>query len=560
MRLPCSVRGELVSKNRFNSKNSGEATSMIQKHLRNLATVLTSAYLLLSPLSDAWAGDRSFNPADSFPTATPIKHLVVIFQENISFDHYFATYPHAVNPPNEPAFHHVDDTPRVNNLLSGGLLTENPNSAQPFRLDRAQALTCDQDHNYADEQKAFHMGLMDKFPESVGQSSSVAFPCPDYGHINGDIVMGYFDGNTVTAIWNYAQHFAMSDNHFGTMFGPSTVGALNLISGYTVGATVNSGNPAGNTANGATSDATIIGDPRPFLDDCHPADKTYVTITNGNKNVGDLLNDKGLSWGWFAGGFAPTSVTNGIATCGAQSSGIPGVVTDYVSHHEPFLYYPQTANQHHVHPASPSVIGTPADKLTNRQYDLNDFWTAVDNGQLPAVSYLKAKALNDGHPGNSDPLDEQTFIVNTINHLESTPEWKSTAVIILYDDSDGWYDHVMDPVVNQSAAADDNLTGPGSCGVTPPDGVVGRCGYGPRQPLLVISPFAKQNYVDHRITDQSSVLRFIEDNWKLGRLGNGSTDAKAGSLFGMFDFDDHGGRAQKLILDPQTGKVVSHIF
>ena len=116
----------------------------------------------------------------------------------------------------------------------------------------------------------------------------------------------------------------------------------------------------------------------------------------------------------------------------------------------------------------------------------------------------------------------------------------------------------MDPVINQSAATDDNLTGPGSCGVTPADGVVGRCGYGPRQPLIIVSPYAKQNYIDHRITDQSSILRFIEDNWKLGRLGNGSTDEKAGNIMSMFDFTSRD-RADKLILDPQTGlEVRSH--
>jgi phospholipase C len=112
----------------------------------------------------------------------------------------------------------------------------------------------------------------------------------------------------------------------------------------------------------------------------------------------------------------------------------------------------------------------------------------------------------------------------------------------------------MDPVVNQSSAADDNLTGPGTCGVTPGGGVPGRCGYGPRQPLLVISPYARVNYVDHLVTDQSSVLRFIEDNWELGRIGNDSTDVKAGTLDGLFDFAGVR-RAPKLKLDPQTGTV-----
>ena len=80
-----------------------------------------------------------------------------------------------------------------------------------------------------------------------------------------------------------------------------------------------------------------------------------------------------------------------------------------------------------------------------------------------------------------------------------------------------------------------------------------RCGYGPRLPFLVISPYAKVNFVDHKITDQTSIIRFIEDNWGLGRIGNQSFDAKAGSLMNMFDFTTGGQRAQKLFLNPFTG-------
>ena len=134
--------------------------------------------------------------------------------------------------------------------------------------------------------------------------------------------------------------------------------------------------------------------------------------------------------------------------------------------------------------------------------------------------------------------------------------WNDTAIIITYYDSDGWYDHVMPPIVSQSNTAQDGLTGPGACGTAPPGALPGRCGYGPRLPLLVISQFAKQNHVDHEITDHSSILRFIEDNWQLGRIGSQSFDEKAGSLLGMFDFErEHGGDAEKriLLLDPSTG-------
>jgi phospholipase C len=540
---------------------------MNAKCLRVLASAVTALTLAIGAPGSLWAQPHD---SDDFPTTTPIKHVVVIFQENISFDHYFATYPHATNPAGEPAFHAKHDTPRVNNLLAGGLLDENPNSTQPFLLDRTQAVTCDQNHSYGPEQKAFDHGLMDKFPEFVGVGNSTC----DAGTGKGPgLVMGYYDGNTVTALWNYAQHFAMSDNSFSTMFGPSSPGAISLVAGTTTNATAAAKTPGGGTANlngniaGGVLSGTLIGDARPGFDECVTTNAklqgvTTVTFPPSSKNVGDLLNAKGVTWGWFAGGFVRTGVNGGgLAVCGSHEVGLAGddavtTVGAYIPHHEPFNYYQSTANPHH-NPPTPSLIGKD-EAGVNHQYDLNDFWTALAQDHLPAVSFLKAVASQDGHPGYSDPLDEQIFLVQTINKLQQSGEWGETAVIVLYDDSDGWYDHVMDPVVNQSSSAnDDALSAPGSCGVTPALGAPGRCGYGPRQPLLVVSPWAKVNYIDHRITDQSSVLRFIEDNWSLGRIGGDSSDVKAGTLFGLFDFDNHHEHASTLVLDPNTGVVVS---
>ena len=213
---------------------------------------------------------------------TPIQHVVVIYQENVSFDHYFATYPNALNTTAaEPVFTASPNTPEVNGL-NGALLTGNPNSAQPIRLTRAQAVTCDQNHAYTAEQMAYDGGLVDKFPENTGSSSASC----DIG-IGTRIVMGYYDGNTVTAFWNYAQNFAMSDNSFSTTFGPSTPGALHLISGQTHGGTLVSG-----SASGILSSGSVIGDGRPplALDDC--TIQTATQIQMSGKNVGDLLNAK----------------------------------------------------------------------------------------------------------------------------------------------------------------------------------------------------------------------------------------------------------------------------
>jgi phospholipase C len=562
----------------------------------------TLKYLLGAALVIASSGVtvRSARPGDAFSgpignetrldqddrhdrdEATPIRHLVVIFQENVSFDHYFATYPQAANS-DGTNFVAKPGTPLVNGLFPGGLLDHNPNLAQPIRLSYSQAVTCDQDHGYLHEQQAYNNGLMNRFVETVGVGGP---PCLDYGLGKG-LVMGYYDGNTVTAIWNYAQAFAMNDNSYSTTFGPSTPGAINLIAGQTYGALIapdrtgRFGSASGNmTAIGDNGIGSVIGDPRPspVFDNCTlpspaapaPA-RTYMTMIG--QNVGDLLNLHHVTWGWFMGGFKPAPPPDGAPAnppggdgpilCGSAHSGLPGtgISYDYIPHHQPFQYYPQTSNPNHVPPSSVAMIGKT--DQANHQYDLEDFWNALDGGRLPSVSFLKAAAYQDGHAGYSSPVDEQTFLVSTINRLMLSPQWEQMAIVILYDDSDGWYDHQMGPIVNQSQALnpvsgmpDDGLftTDAGSnCGTPGPGQFNGRCGYGPRQPLLVISPWARQNYVDHTLTDQSSVLRFIEDNWHLGRLGNQSTDAVAGSLGGMFDFHEGHPRAPQLILDPNTG-------
>jgi phospholipase C len=337
----------------------------------------------------------------------------------------------------------------------------------------------------------------------------------------------------------------LSDNSFGTTFGPSTVGAVNLVSGQTNGAA-----PA--NVSGYTIDGTIIDDPDPTGDKC--SGSPNVTLGSSGKNIGDLLNAKGITWGFFEGGFDLT-ITNPDGSTGCSrthTSLVTGIKKDdYIPHHEPFQYYASTANPNHTRPSSVAAIGTTDG--AKHQYDIHDFFDALARGNFPAVSILKAPGYQDGHPGYSDPLDEQTFVVNTINTLQKNPEWQSTAVIISWDDSDGWYDHQMGPIESQSNTIDDALTSADSCGTAMAGAYEGRCGHGPRLPLLVISPFAKTNFVDHSVTDQSSIIRFIEYNWSLGGIGNQSFDAIAGSLQNMFDFSSSPGN-NRLCLDPSSGE------
>jgi phospholipase C len=204
-------------------------------------------------------------------TATPIKHVVIVFGENISFDHYFGTYPYAANPSNEPRFVAAPGTPSVNGYTDA-LLHSNPNllnkmgnvggASNPFRLDRSQSATADQDHDYGPEQQAFHGGLMDSFPQYTGTPGP-----PPSGQATKALVMGYYDGNAVTALWNYAQRFARNDNSYNTTFGPSTPGAINLISGQTNGIEDQS-NASGDVVEDGDGGYTLISDADPIGDVC----------------------------------------------------------------------------------------------------------------------------------------------------------------------------------------------------------------------------------------------------------------------------------------------------
>jgi phospholipase C len=137
--------------------------------------------------------------------------------------------------------------------------------------------------------------------------------------------------------------------------------------------------------------------------------------------------------------------------------------------------------------------------------------------------------------------------------IQNLPQWDNTSIIITYDDSGGWYDHKMPLIISQSNdKANDMIFGKLdlSCGHAEKGSYNERCGYRPRLPLLIISPYSKINYVDHSITDQSSIIRFIEDNWNLGRIGDHSFDSIAGTLNNMFNFNMKGQTGKKLILDP----------
>jgi phospholipase C len=232
------------------------------------------------------------------------------------------------------------------------------------------------------------------------------------------------------------------------------------------------------------------------------------------KNIGDLLNAAGISWGGFMGGFnLDTKNANGTTGCkrSTQSEVVGKAVVDYIPHHNWFQYFQSTANPKHERPASTAAIGGSNDPA-NHEYDLQDFYAAVKAGNFPSVSYIKMDAYQDGHAGYSDPLDEQNATAKLVNFIEQQPGWNNTAIFITWDDSDGWYDHAYAKPQHASFDAEaDQVNGPGKCGTgTAPAGidgkpVNGRCGPGTRIPFLVVSPYARSNYIDHAQVSLASV-------------------------------------------------------
>jgi phospholipase C len=203
--------------------------------------------------------------------------------------------------------------------------------------------------------------------------------------------MGDYDGNTVTAIWNHAQHFATSDNFFASTFGRPTVTPASI--------------------SGKVVEGSITANVNPTLDDC----STGRVVTMGGRNTRDLLNAKAVRWGWFYGDWMATS--SGNAECGAI----------YNARYAPFQYYASTANPHHRPPTSLAMIGHT--DQANHQYSIADLWNAADQGNLPAVTFMKASVTQTGHASDSSPLAEQQFLVATINRLERLPQWPEMAIL-----------------------------------------------------------------------------------------------------------------------------------
>jgi phospholipase C len=412
-----------------------------------------------------------------------IQHVVVIYLENHSFDNLYGEFPGA-NGLREARRHETQidangqpyvTLPQVDPHIPTNL----PNRA--FDIDQYVAATqptIDLVHRFYQEQTQIDGGKMDKFT-LISDAKGLS--------------MGHYH-TAELPLAAEARKYTLLDNFFHGAFGGSFLNHMWLIAARTP---VFPNAPASVTAkldaNGnLISDGFVTPDGYAVntsytVNQPHPASVAAANLVPNQTfaTIGDRLSDKGVSWAWYSGGW-----NDALA-------GHPGTLFQF--HHQPFAYFAKYAD------------GTAA--KAEHLKDETDFMAAVANGTLPAVSFVKPYGLNNEHPGYTDVITGENHVMQLINAVRNSSEWKSTAIIITYDEHGGFWDHVSPPVVDR--------WGPGS-----------------RVPTLVISPFSKMGHVDHRRYDTTSILAFIEKRWNLAPLT--SRDAAADPLSGAFDFGNEG--------------------
>jgi phospholipase C len=444
-------------------------------------------------------------------TRSPIKHTIILYQENISFDHYFGTYGHGSN--GIPA--------GSTQSYTNGTATWGPYAPAQL-LGTTQSRTCDVDHNYSNMIKMVDHGAMDQFLQ-FGNDKTVGTPattCPKFETLTPPgtgataLANAYYTGTAgdpnapLQNYWKLASQYTLADNFFQGVYGPSTPGAQWLVA--------------------ATNNTP--GDPNPIGDVCndYPASISPQNIPN----LGAEATAAGTSWAWFQGGFG---------TC------TPTAVNGYSPHHDPFQYFTSTADLTHADAFDPNLSYPQANR---HQRDLSVFDAALAGkpvaGQsvvptLPAISWVKAPQLEDGHPGYSGPALEDAFVGDLAARLKASPYWKDTALVIAFDETGGWWDHVAPPDLGGQFATwvngQPNLSGCQYPGI--PGAPCGEAGLGPRMPVLVVSRYAKRGFVDHQLLNTASLTKWVEWNHRLPALGVwGNRDTKAGNLTGAFRFDD----------------------
>jgi phospholipase C len=420
--------------------------------------------------------------------AQKIKHVIIIYQENWSFDTLYGKFPGVNGLTNaDPAsVQQVDKQGVVLPLLPACIDTRSqtkysqiPSSLlnAPFDLQPyipMSKTTGDLVHEFYQEIAQIGDGTMNAF---AAWSDA------------GGFVMSYYDIAS-TRIGKIAQEYTLCDNFFHSCYGGSMANVMWLFAAQmpvwpkapqTLVAKVL---PDGTLVKDGTvsPDGYAVNDAQPFyapFESGTSAKKrvppqTYATI-------GDRLSEKGVSWGWYAEGWED-------ALKGKPSPAFP-------FHHQAPSYFTQFAP------------GTEARKL--HLFDLSKFYQQLDQGTLPAVCFIRSLGFNSEHPSDGPLLPGLDWAADLVERIQESSAWKDCAIILTYDENGGRWDHVTPPLVDQFGLAT-------------------------RIPALIISPFSKKNFVDHTCYETVSILKFIEERWGLAPLS--TRDAQANNLLNAFDF------------------------
>ncbi len=387
--------------------------------VRVLLLLFSCAALIGVWTAPAFADDE----ADT-ATATPIKHVITLMQENHSFDNYFGTYPGADGVPPGTCMP-VDPT------QSGG------DCVEPFPIGDQPVV--DLGHNRKVYAAQFRNGSMDGFVYAHRGSGN-----------NGNLSMGYYDDNDLPYYWNVADNYVLFDRFFSSAAGGSVWNHMYWVAGAP-------GNP---------------------VEDAVPPDGFGDTPT-----IFDRLEESGVSWKFYVQNYDPDITFRSRGGRGDRGSQVVWV---------PLLAYDR-------------YLDDP--QLFSHIVDLSEYYRDLEQGTLPAVSYIVPSGSSEHPPGSIQA--GQRFVRTLINSLMRNEAWGSSAFIWTYDDWGGWYDHVRPPVVDDF-------------------------GYGFRVPALLVSPYAKRGFVDNTVHDYTSIMKLIEQNWGLDAVAE--RDANANSLIDALDF------------------------
>lgn len=265
----------------------------------------------------------------------------------------------------------------------------------------------------------------------------------------GDQAMQYYDKTIagVDIFYNYASQYEVADHYFSSALTSAPAQMFYMVS---------------------ATDNDIFFSTYPVYGPCTQPDS--AATPNTSPNVGDQMTQKNVGWTWFHEAYGQ---------CG-----------NYVPQQNPFQYFTSTQNGSHIQ-------------------DLTVLYAQLQSGEVPSVSFVQMAPSHSGHPGSSSITAAGNWFDQFVKQVQSSSVWNSTAIIAIWDEGGGWYDHVPPPQIDSQ-------------------------GLGVRVPMILISPYAKKGIVYHSVADHTSILRFIQWNWNLPALN--SRNSQLDDLRGMFTF------------------------